>query len=112
MMYKIMCNPMHPLNDALPGQYVPVRFTRGALVAHRYTYALPRCRASQYCRTFVPLSVSLWNDLADPEIRWCGTGGFQEQGLMFLRNPMLLRTGLMFFFWPKMLVQLSNTVFP
>ena len=31
------------------------------------------CRTSQYCRTFIPLSVSLWNDLAD-------TGGFQEQG--------------------------------
>ena len=64
MLYKIRCNPMHPLNDALPGQYVPVRVTRGALVAHvGYTYAAPRCRTSQYRRTFVPLSVSLWNDL-------------------------------------------------
>ena len=25
MLYKIRCNPMHPLNDALPGPYVPVR---------------------------------------------------------------------------------------
>ena len=24
MLYKIRCNPMHPLNDALPGPYVPV----------------------------------------------------------------------------------------
>ena len=31
MLYKIRCNPMHPLNDALPGPYVPVRVTRGAL---------------------------------------------------------------------------------
>ena len=30
--YKIRCNPVHPLNGALPGQYVPVRVTRGALV--------------------------------------------------------------------------------
>ena len=37
MLYKIRCNPIHPLNDALPGPYVPVRVTRGALVAHRYT---------------------------------------------------------------------------
>ena len=44
MLYKIMCNPMHPLNGALPGPYVPVRDTRGALVAHRYTYAPPRCK--------------------------------------------------------------------
>ena len=61
-----------------------------ALVAHRYTYAPPCCRNSQYRRTFVPLSVSLWNDLADPHIRRCGTGGFQEQGQCV-------------FYWPKLL---------
>ena len=37
MLYKIRCNPVHPRNGALPGPYVPVQFTRGALVAHRYT---------------------------------------------------------------------------
>ena len=66
MLYKIRCNPVHLLNGALPGPYVPARFTRGALVAHRYTYAPPRCRALQYSRTFIPFSVSLWNDLANP----------------------------------------------
>ena len=66
MLYKIRCDPMHPLNDALPGPYVPVRLTRGAQVAHRYTYAPSCCRTSQYHRTFVLLSVSLWNDHADP----------------------------------------------
>ena len=66
MLYKIRCkcNPVHPLNGALPGPYVPARVTRGALVAHRYTYAKPRCRTLQYSRTFIPFSVSLWNDLA------------------------------------------------
>ena len=58
MLYKIRYNPMHPLNDALPGPYEPVRVTRGALVAHRYTYVKLRCRISQYRRIFVPLSVS------------------------------------------------------
>ena len=38
---------------------------------------------SQDRRTFVFLSVSLWNDLADPRLRWCGTGVFQEQGEFF-----------------------------
>ena len=57
MLYKIRCNLMHQLNDALPGPYVPVRVTSGALVAYRYTYALPRCRTSY--STAVPLSVSL-----------------------------------------------------
>ena len=90
MLYKTRCNPMHPLNGALPIPYVTVRVTRGALVIHWYTYAPPRCRISQYCRTFVPLLVSLWNDLSWPRIRWCGTGGFQERVLCF-------------FYWPKLL---------
>ena len=63
MLYKIRCNPVHPLNSTLPGPFVPMRVTRGALVAHRYTYAPPRCRPLQYIRTFIPFSVSLWNDL-------------------------------------------------
>ena len=54
MLYKIRCKAMHPLNAALPGPYVPVRVTRGALVAHRYTYAPPRCRTSQYSRLLFP----------------------------------------------------------
>ena len=52
MLYKIRCYPVHPLNFALPGLYVPARVTRGALVAHRYTYAPPLCRNLQYSRTF------------------------------------------------------------
>ena len=45
---------------------VPVRVTGGALVAHRYTYSIPRCITWQYHRIFIPLSVSLWNDVAGP----------------------------------------------
>ena len=59
MLFTTRCNPIHTLNDALPGLYVSVRVTRGALVAHRYTYVPPRRRTSQYCMTIVPLSVSL-----------------------------------------------------
>ena len=66
MKYKIRCNPMHPLHVVLPAPNVPVRIKCGALVAHRYTYEPPRCITSQCRRTFIPLSVSLWNDLADP----------------------------------------------
>ena len=54
---------MHLLYGALPGLYVPVQVTQGGLDAHQYTYAPPRCRTSQQSRTFVHLSVSLWNNL-------------------------------------------------
>ena len=83
-LFKIRCNPMYPLNDALPGPYVPVRVTRGDLVAHRYTYAPPCCRTSQYHRTFVPLSVSLWNDLADPVLYGVGQAGYKSRANAFL----------------------------
>ena len=39
MLFKIRCNPMHPLSGALPLSYVPARVTRGALVAHRHSFA-------------------------------------------------------------------------
>ena len=51
MLYKMRCNPVHSLNGALPGPYVPSRVTRGALVAHRCTYAPPPCRTLQHSRT-------------------------------------------------------------
>ena len=59
---------------------MPERVTRGALVAHRHSFAPPRCRTSQDRRTFVPLSVSLWNALI---VTLCWTGGLQEQSQCF-----------------------------
>ena len=75
---------MHPLNGALPGPYVPVRVTRGALIAHRYTYAPPSCRISQYSRTFIPISVCIWNDLANPVFDGVGLAGFKSRANAFL----------------------------
>ena len=65
MLYTIRCSPMHPLYGALAVWYLAVRVTRGALVAHWYTYAPPRSRSAQYCITIIHLSVTLWNDLDD-----------------------------------------------
>ena len=84
MLYKIRCNPMHPLCGALPVPYVPVRVTRGTLIAHRYTYAAPSCRTSQYRMTFILLSVSLWNDLVDPVFDGVGLAGFKSRSNAFL----------------------------
>ena len=52
---------MHPSSCALPFQYVPAHVTRGALVANGHSFAPASCRNSQYLRTFVRLSASLWN---------------------------------------------------
>ena len=84
MLYNIRCSLMHPLCGALPVPYVPDRVTRGALIAHRYSYAPPRCRTSQYHITFIPLSVSLWNDLVDPVFDGVGLAGFKSRSNAFL----------------------------
>ena len=79
LLNKIRCNPVHPLNGALPGPYVPVWVARGALVEHRYTYAPPRCRTLQYSRTFIPFLVFLWNDLANTVSDGVGLAGFKSR---------------------------------
>ena len=84
MLYKIRFNSVHPRNGALPGPYVPVRITRGALVAHRCAYEPPRCRTSQYSRTFIPILMSLWNDLANPVFDGVGLAGFKSRANAFL----------------------------
>ena len=55
MLFKIERHKMQPLSGAFPLPYVPARVTRGALVARRHSFAIPRCRTFQYPRTFVSL---------------------------------------------------------
>ena len=59
--------------------YLPLHVTLGALVAHRHSFTPPRCRTSKYRRSFVPLSVSLWNDLSDPVFDGVGLVGFKSR---------------------------------
>ena len=83
MLYNVRCKPIHPLYGPLPVPYKPVQDTRGAMVAHRYTYAPPSCRTSQYRRTFSLLLVSLWNDLVDPVFDGVGLAGFKSRANVF-----------------------------
>ena len=78
---------MHPLNCALPGPYVPVLVPSCTLVAHRWYFPTlnkpPRCRTSQYSMPYVPLLVSLWNDLADLVFDGVGLAGFMSRANAF-----------------------------
>ena len=84
MLHKISCSPTHPHYGALPVPYAPVRVTRGAVIVHRFTYAPASYRTSQYRRTFIPLSVSLWNDISDPVFDGVGLAGFKSRANAFL----------------------------
>ena len=88
---------MHFLNCALPVLYVLVRVTRETVIAHQYTYAPPHSRTSQYHRTFIPLPVSLWNDLGDPVFD--GVGWWVS------------RAGPMPFYWPNCLLPVCLLLF-
>ena len=84
MLFKIKSNTMYPLSGTLLLPYVPGSVTRGALVAHRYSFAPPRCRTSHYRRTLVLLSLSLWNVLSDPVFAGVGLAGFTSRANAFL----------------------------
>ena len=111
MLYKIRCNPMNPINGALPGPYVPVRVTRGALVAHRYTSlctaSLQNIAVQQdfYSILGVPLERS-----CSPRIRWCGTGGFQEQGQCFFIGLSCSIPNIIFYSFPLSLLSVYSLV--
>ena len=49
MLYKIRCNPVHPLNGALPGSYVPAGYTRcsGRTSVHLCTASLQNLSVQQ-----------------------------------------------------------------
>ena len=70
---------MHPLSRAFPLPYMPARVTRGTLVAHWHSFAPPSYKTSQYRRTIVPLSVSLWNDLGSHVFDCVGFAGFKSR---------------------------------
>ena len=87
-MYNIRCDPMHPLNDMCG--YVPVC---AVYASAGYTWGSGRtsvylCATSLQNhadrKTFVPLSVSLCNDLADPVFDGVGLQGFKSCTNAFL----------------------------
>ena len=59
-------------------------FSRFTVIARRYTYAPPRCRTSQCRRTFILLSMSLWNDLSYPVFDGVGLACFKSRANAFL----------------------------
>ena len=81
MLYKIRCNLLHPLYGALIVPYVPMQVTQGA--AHRCSNVPLRCRTWLYRMSFIPLSVSLGNDLGDPVFDGVGVVGFKSRDAFF-----------------------------
>ena len=77
MPYKIRCNPVHPHNGALPGLYT---LCSGYTSVYLCATSLQNLAVQ---RTFIPLSVSLWNDLADAVFDVVGLAGFKSRANAF-----------------------------
>ena len=63
MLYKIWCNPKHPLSGALPVPYVPVRVTRGDLMHIGILLRLPAAKPRSTAGLLFPsqyLSGMIW----------------------------------------------------
>ena len=88
MLYKIRCNPKHPLCGALLVPYVPVRVQRRALIAHRYTIMrLPAAEPDSIAGLLFPsqyLSGTIW--LTPYSMVW---------------DWRVSRAGPMPFYWPR-----------
>ena len=73
----IRCNPMHPLNDAQCGLH-SVPWSHIGIILMRRLTAEPHCTAGLLFPSKCPSGTILLT-----YIRWCGTGGLQEQGQCF-----------------------------
>ena len=83
MLFKIKNNSTRLLTGALPLPYVPARVTLGTLVSHRHSSAPPCCKNFQSRRTFVPPSVSLWDDRNDYVFGGVGLAGIKSRANAF-----------------------------
>ena len=100
MMYKIVCNPMHPIYCALPVPYVPVRVARGSMVAHRCTHS---CAFS--LQNLNSSAVTLFSFQ-------CLCGPILLTMYLMVWDCWVSRARLILFYWPKMQDPfLSSTVF-
>ena len=75
VVYKIRCNPMHPLNSEVHVPYLPVWVYTWCFCRTSVHLCAFMRRTSQHRRTFIHLSVSVERSCW-PRIWWYWTGGF------------------------------------
>ena len=89
ILYKIRCNPVHPLNGALPGPYVPARVTRGARGLHG---TLMHRLSAEPCSTAGLLFSSR-----------CPSGTILLTPYSMVWDWRVSKAGPMLLYWPKLL---------
>ena len=62
MLFKICCNPKHPLYSDLPGLFRSAKITSGALSFNNVAFSVVRFNTTQFSRSFIPAVTILWND--------------------------------------------------
>ena len=82
----------------------------GALGAHRYTYAPPRCRTLQCSRTFIASSVSLWNDLSNHVFDGVGLAGSRAGPMLLYLRKLLYPNYSLLLIFPLSLISVFRLV--
>ena len=93
ILYKIRCNPMHPLNGALPGPYVPARVTRGSGRTSVYLCAASMQNLAVSHDFYFPLNVPLERSCC-PRIQCVGLAGFKSKA-----NACLLALFIFYYYY-------------
>ena len=78
LFYRIRGSAGHSVGQPFPQFFTAGRPTRHNLVMHPFNLVCPRCRSSQYSRTFIPACVSLWNMLDESNLAGDVLGGIWE----------------------------------
>ena len=86
--------------------------THGVLVAHRYSFSIPRCRIAQYLRTFkiIPLILSSWNDLAGPVFDGVGMSGSKGRANAFYFLKLFYAYYIVFYYFSLSLFSVYRLV--
>ena len=82
MLYKVNSNWNHCLFSQLPSASVRVRHTRAAAVSHPLEFEVSICRTPLFARCFLPVQISVLNDLPYTVFDTGTLDGLREQSIV------------------------------
>ena len=77
LFYRFRGSAVHSVGKLFPQLFTAGLPTHHNIAMQSFSLECPRCRISQYSRTFIPPCVSLWNILNESDITGDGLGAFK-----------------------------------
>ena len=89
MLFKICCNPKHPLYSDLHGLFRPAWITIGALGFNNLAFSVVRFNTIQFSSSFILAVTILWNDLPNHVVESVQRQNFKCSAKTFLLSRLL-----------------------